>query len=79
MSKLPSLKPEGKDVLDQHLKKYVESKKIPAVFYGATNAAETIYFNQMGDVHFGDPSKGQVNENTSELQNLIYIMAIPSL
>jgi hypothetical protein len=64
---LPTLKPGAKEKLDKLLVGTVESRNFPAISFGATNAKETIYFNQAGEVVFGDSSSGQVDEESSEL------------
>ncbi|WWD16008.1 hypothetical protein CI109_100433 [Kwoniella shandongensis] len=64
MAHLPTLKPSGKASLDKLLKETVEKREVPAVFYGATNAKDELYFNQAGDKVFGDSASGQVDENT---------------
>ncbi|KAK8869722.1 hypothetical protein IAR55_000290 [Kwoniella newhampshirensis] len=62
---LTTLKPSGKASLDELLRVTVERRHVPAVFYGATNAKEEIYFNQLGEKVFGEPSSGQIDENTT--------------
>lgn len=61
---LPKLGPNGAKVLDDLLAETVARRHVPAVFYLATNAKETFYSNQKGEVVFGDTSSGQVNEDT---------------
>jgi hypothetical protein len=56
----------GKQALDDLLQSSVDSREVPAVFFGVTNAEETLYLNCAGEKHFGDESKGQVDEDTSE-------------
>jgi hypothetical protein len=65
MTRIPTISAHGTSDLDAFLKDTVAARKIPAVVMAATNAKETIYLNQCGDVSFGDPSKGQIDEQTS--------------
>ncbi|BEI80844.1 hypothetical protein CcaverHIS002_0200040 [Cutaneotrichosporon cavernicola] len=63
----PTLSAEGKAKLDQILKSNVEAGDIPgSTFAVATPDANAplIYWGTAGDRHFGDPSKGQINEDT---------------
>lgn len=63
----PTLSAEGKAKLDQILKSNVESGEIPgSTFAIATPDANAplVYWGTAGDRHFGDPSKGQINEDT---------------
>ena len=78
---LPKLAANGVKALDAQLQKTVDQRHVPAVFFLATNAKETIYSNQAGEVQFGDPSSGQVDENTTlELfSQTKFITAIASL
>jgi len=64
MAKLSSN--SGKQALDDLLQSSVASREVPAVFFGATNADETLYLNCAGEKTFGDESSGQVDEDTSE-------------
>jgi methyl acetate hydrolase len=66
MTALPTLKEDGRSTLDAYLQESVAQQHTPALFFGATNAKETIYFNQAGEIKFDDPSSGQVNEDTSK-------------
>lgn len=59
------LTPEGKKALDDLLDGFVAEKRIPAITFGATTADGLIYFNAKGDKVFGEPDKGQIDENTS--------------
>lgn len=68
-AKLPQLKSGGAAALDKHLHDTVARRHVPAVFYLATNAKETIYSNQEGEVKFGDASSGQIDEDTSRFAN----------
>lgn len=61
----PHLSAEGKAKLDALLDTKVAEKKIPAIFFGASNAEGEIYFNAKGDKVLGEPDKGQVDENLS--------------
>lgn len=63
---LPKIKTGGEDNIEALLKETVGKKVVPAVFYAATNAKETIYANQDGDLIFGDESSGKVNRDTGE-------------
>jgi len=63
---IPTITSDGAEALDGFLKKTVTGGRVPAVVFGATSAQETIYWNQAGDVVFGDPSKGQIDEDTSK-------------
>jgi CubicO group peptidase (beta-lactamase class C family) len=62
---LPRLNADGASALDAHLQKTVEQRHVPACFFLATNAKETIYSNQAGEVQFGDASSGQVDEDST--------------
>jgi hypothetical protein len=66
MSALPTLTSEGRKNIDSFLEETVESRRVPAVFFGATNAKEEIYFNQAGEKAFGDASQGDIGPDTSE-------------
>lgn len=68
-TKAPTLSAEGKAKLDNILQSNVASGAIPgSTFAVATPDANAppIYFNTAGDKVFGDPSKGQVDEDTGE-------------
>ena len=60
----PSLKDSS--ALDRFLKETVEGRNVPAIFIGATTADGEVYYNEGGERIFGEPEKGQVDENTSE-------------
>nr|XP_031858552.1 uncharacterized protein CI109_006075 [Kwoniella shandongensis]KAA5525624.1 hypothetical protein CI109_006075 [Kwoniella shandongensis] len=62
---LPALSKNGARSLDSLLKKEVDSRDVPALFFGATNAKEEIYFSCDGDVKFGDEAKGTVDAETT--------------
>lgn len=62
---LPRLNADGSKALDELLAKTVAQRHVPAVFFLATNARETIYSNQAGEVTFGDASSGEVDEDTT--------------
>lgn len=62
----PSLSPEGKRALDDYIHKTAGDKKVPAVFFGATNGKEEIYFGCAGEKVFGKPGEGEVTPETSE-------------
>ncbi|BEI82851.1 hypothetical protein CcaverHIS002_0307190 [Cutaneotrichosporon cavernicola] len=61
----PQLSADSKAALDALLAEKVAEKKIPAIFFGASNADGELYFNAMGDKVFGEPDKGQIDENTT--------------
>ena len=65
---LPTLTTSGKQALDQSLNKTVEAQRVPAVFFGATNAKQEIYFECGGDRVFGRPDEGKVTPDTCELR-----------
>ncbi|WVQ66248.1 uncharacterized protein L199_004427 [Kwoniella botswanensis] len=65
MSSLPTISPSGKQSLNKLLKETADRRHVPAVFYGATNAKEEIYFNQYGEKTFGDESSGQIDPETT--------------
>lgn len=62
----PTLSAQGKERLDALLTSASASGKWPALFFGATTADGEIYFNCKGDRVHTDPSKGQVDDKTSE-------------
>ena len=62
---LPRLNADGSKALDELLAKTVAQRHVSAVFFLATNARETIYSNQAGEVTFGDASSGEVDEDTT--------------
>jgi len=66
---LPTVSPTGKQSLDALLDAKVAEAKVPALFFGAANAQGTIYFACKGDRVVGEPAKGQVDEDTSELDH----------
>ncbi|RSH89119.1 hypothetical protein EHS25_002785 [Saitozyma podzolica] len=61
---LPTLRSGAKERIDEILVRTVEGRTLPAIFLGATNAKETIYWNQAGERVFGDASAGEVDEDT---------------
>lgn len=63
---LPAPELRSPDALDKLLRERVARRDLPAIFLGATNADETIYLNQAGERVFGNPSAGEVNEDTRE-------------
>ncbi|WVW87132.1 hypothetical protein I302_109189 [Kwoniella bestiolae CBS 10118] len=65
MTALPTVSAQGKESLDKLLEETVDRRHVPAVFYGATNAKEEIYFNQYGEKVFGDESSGQIDADTT--------------
>jgi len=62
----PKLDASGKAALDTLLKDTVESRNVPATYFGATTADGELYFNCAGERVFGEPDKGMVNEDTSK-------------
>jgi hypothetical protein len=64
MAQLSSV--SSKQALDDLLQSSVDSREVPAVFFGVTNAEGTLYSNCAGEKRFGDESEGQVDEDTSE-------------
>ncbi|ORY32004.1 beta-lactamase/transpeptidase-like protein [Naematelia encephala] len=62
---LPTISPKGKATLDALLAKTVEERTVPAVFFGATNAKEELYFNSKGEKVFGQPEEGEVYSDTT--------------
>lgn len=66
----PKLSPAGSAALDALLKETVESRVIPATYFGVTGADGELYFNCAGDKVFGSPEQGQVDADTSESPGL---------
>lgn len=64
MSSSPNVKDRA--ALDEFLQRTVDSRRVPAMFIGATNAEGEIYYNNAGERVFGDQEKGVVDEDTSE-------------
>lgn len=64
----PTLAAEGKAKLDNILQSHVASGDIPAATFAVATPddAAPLYVGTAGDKHFGDPSKGQINEDTGE-------------
>lgn len=60
----PTISPEGAAKLSELLHKVVDSREVPAVFFGATTADEELYFDQYGEKVFGQPESGQVDADT---------------
>lgn len=69
---LPTLPPSSQKTLTSLLHTSVSSRKIPATFFGLTNAREQIYFGCEGEKVFGsgtgdgDGEGEGVDEDTSE-------------
>ncbi|KAL8286141.1 hypothetical protein RQP46_004629 [Phenoliferia psychrophenolica] len=61
----PTLSPGGQERLDAYLTTTVAGREVPALFFGATNAKETIYQSQAGERVFGQPEKGEVDADTT--------------
>lgn len=53
----------SRTLLDEHLASR-PTTDLPAIFFAATNAEETLYLNQAGDRVFGRPEEGAVNSDT---------------
>jgi hypothetical protein len=64
-SRIPQIRKGGKEAIDKLLSESVARRDTPALFFLATNAKETIYCNQDGEVVFGDEGSGKVNADTS--------------
>lgn len=62
----PTLSAEGKAKLDNILKSHVDAGDIPASTYIVATPEKDVYANVAGDKHFGDTSKGKINEDTGE-------------
>jgi hypothetical protein len=62
----PYLTAAGREALDALLAKNAQDRRLPAIFYGACTADDVLYERQSGLVDYDDPSKGEVNERTSE-------------
>lgn len=73
MVALPTISSSARGPLDEFLQENVQSRRVPAMFIGATNAKEEIYFNQAGEKVFGDASKGEVGSETSKLPETPYL------
>lgn len=63
---LPTLAPGGEGKLSKLLRETVDSRQVPACFFGATNVEKEIYFDQSGDKVFGKPEEGQVDSDTGK-------------
>jgi hypothetical protein len=61
----PRISAEGKAKLDALLAEKVAEAKIPAIFFGASNADGELYFDYKGDKVLGEPDKGPVTLDTS--------------
>jgi hypothetical protein len=66
MAPKPKLSVAGRAALDALLRQRVASKTLPALHFGATTSAGTIYERCLGDRVFGEPAHGQVDRDTSE-------------
>ena len=60
------LSERGKQALDTLLVSKSKEAKVPALHFGVTTGDGVVYFNCAGDRVYGEPDKGQVDENTSE-------------
>jgi hypothetical protein len=58
--------------LDKLLDDTVKSRKVPATYFGATTSTGEIYFKGQGERMFGQPEKGEVQEDTSEYRYRCY-------
>jgi methyl acetate hydrolase len=67
---VPTVTPAGKTKLDHLLEEIISQKQIPSIFWAATNAKETIYENEAGNVVMGDETSGKVNRDTSALRSI---------
>jgi len=67
----PKLSSAGRRALDALLHQRVASRTLPALHFGATTSAGTLYLNCAGDRVFGEPEKGQVDRDTSENQDIV--------
>ena len=65
MPPLPHLKPQAKQTLDDLLHSTVSSHQTPAVFLGATNEREEVYWGCEGEKEFGEGGE-EVTEDTGE-------------
>ena len=65
MPPLPHLKPHAKQTLDDLLHSTVKSHSTPAVFLGATNEREEVYWGCEGEKEFGEGGE-EVTEDTGE-------------
>ena len=61
----PHLKPTAKQTLDGILHQAVSSRQTPAVFLGATNEEEEVYWACEGEKEFGEGGE-EVTEDTGE-------------
>jgi hypothetical protein len=61
-----SLSQKGRAAIDNLLRETVESKRVPATFFGVTTADSELYYDQKGDRIFGKPDQGEVDEHTSK-------------
>lgn len=61
----PQLKPQAKQTLDEILHQAVSSRQTPAVFLGATNEEEEVYWACEGEKEFGEGGE-EVTEDTGE-------------
>jgi hypothetical protein len=62
----PQLSKEGAASIDKFLREAVARKHIPALFLGATNQDEEIYYNQAGLMRFAEEDSGEVNKDTGK-------------
>jgi hypothetical protein len=70
MTSTLTLTETGRRDLDRIIDAAVQSRTVPAVFVALTDANETIYSRCAGHVDFDDPSRGSVNDDTSELEDV---------
>lgn len=61
----PQLSPEGAKPLDTLLKETVESRVLPATYFGVTGPDGELYYSCAGEKVFGNPEAGQVDPETS--------------
>lgn len=62
----PTLRAEAKQKLDDVLAHQVQRGDVPALFFGATNAKEELYFNCGGGTHVSKSDPGEVSPDTCE-------------
>jgi len=64
-TKAPRVSAKGRAALAAFLDESVNSGRFPAQFHGIATADDLIYWDKKGDLVYGDPEKGQVNDDTS--------------
>lgn len=71
----PTLTDQGKKALTNHLDAVVKERKCPATWLGVTTASGEIYFEGKGERVWGEPGKGEVDDNTC--MPILYSCGIP--